>query len=77
MAQPYSHNITVRSWTTNVKIESRAIVRYITAKFGDGTLIPSATDFQAIGLFEQAASIEYGQFDNEASKVVFWSYIAP
>ncbi|KAG2394154.1 hypothetical protein C9374_003918 [Naegleria lovaniensis] len=45
--------------------ESRAICRYLEAKFKDrGTpLIPSTEDIQAFGLFEQGASIETSYFD--------------
>jgi glutathione S-transferase len=51
--------------------ESRAIARYIAAKFADqGTpLIP--TNLQAIAKFEQAASIETSNFDAYASRAVF------
>jgi glutathione S-transferase len=44
--------------------ESRAISRYLVAKYGNGSsLVPSMSDFKAYGLFEQAASIEYSSFD--------------
>ncbi|QRV93600.1 glutathione S-transferase [Ceratobasidium sp. AG-Ba] len=47
--------------------ESRAIGRYLTAKYGKDTgLLPSSTDAKAYGLFEQAASIEYSSFDPSA-----------
>ncbi|RDB29481.1 hypothetical protein Hypma_014953 [Hypsizygus marmoreus] len=51
--------------------ESRAIARYIAAKYADqGTkLIP--TDLKANALFEQAASVELSNFDPSASKAVF------
>lgn len=45
--------------------ESRAIARYIAAKYHDqGTagLCPSPGDYRAIGLFERACSMEYSQF---------------
>ncbi|KAG9123815.1 hypothetical protein FRC07_013863 [Ceratobasidium sp. 392] len=48
--------------------ESRAIGRYLTAKYGKGSnLLPSSSDVKAYGLFEQAASIEYSSFDPYAS----------
>ena len=48
--------------------ESRAIARYLTAKYGKGsTLLPPTTDVKAYGRFEQAASIEYSAFDPSAS----------
>ncbi|KAG8796553.1 hypothetical protein FRC12_019060 [Ceratobasidium sp. 428] len=48
--------------------ESRAIARYLTAKYGKDTgLLPSSSDPVAYGLFEQAASIEYSSFDPYAS----------
>ncbi|QRV78842.1 glutathione S-transferase [Ceratobasidium sp. AG-Ba] len=48
--------------------ESRAIGRYLTAKYGkDSGLLPPSTDVKAYGLFEQAASIEYSSFDPPAS----------
>jgi len=50
-------------------LESRAIGRYLAAKYPTqgAALIPDASDIQAIGLFEQAASIEYSNFDPFAS----------
>ncbi len=52
-------------------MESRAICRYLEAKYkGKGTeLIP--TNVEALGLFEQAASIESFNFDPYASGIVF------
>ncbi|KAG9087248.1 hypothetical protein FS749_003063 [Ceratobasidium sp. UAMH 11750] len=48
--------------------ESRAIARYLTAKYGkDSGLLPSSNDVKAYGLFEQAASVEYSSFDPPAS----------
>ncbi|KAG8710023.1 hypothetical protein FRC11_004945 [Ceratobasidium sp. 423] len=48
--------------------ESRAICRYLTAKYGkDSGLLPDTKDVKAYGLFEQAASIEYSTFDPSAS----------
>ncbi|KAG9042340.1 hypothetical protein FS837_010973 [Tulasnella sp. UAMH 9824] len=45
--------------------ESRAITRYIAAKYVDqGTkLLPDPSDIKAVALFEQAASIEQSNFD--------------
>ncbi|KAF8595189.1 glutathione S-transferase [Ceratobasidium sp. AG-I] len=51
--------------------ESRAIARYLVAKYGkDSTLMATASDAKAYGLFEQAASIEYSSFDPSASELV-------
>ncbi|KAG8741698.1 hypothetical protein FRC10_002571 [Ceratobasidium sp. 414] len=48
--------------------ESRAIARYLVAKYGKGSpLLPPPSDFKAYGLFEQAASVEYSSFDPSAS----------
>ncbi|KAB5587375.1 Glutathione S-transferase [Ceratobasidium theobromae] len=48
--------------------ESRAICRYLTAKYGKGSgLVPDPSDVKTYGLFEQAASIEYSSFDPAAS----------
>ncbi|CAF0999089.1 unnamed protein product [Rotaria sp. Silwood1] len=51
--------------------ESRAICRYLESKYkGSGAeLIP--TDIKALGLFEQAASIEAFNFDPYASGIIF------
>ncbi|QRV81623.1 glutathione S-transferase [Ceratobasidium sp. AG-Ba] len=58
--------------TDGTKIyESRAIARYLTAKYGkDSGLLPPTSDLKAYGLFEQAASIEYSAFDPSASGLV-------
>ncbi|CAE7134721.1 unnamed protein product [Rhizoctonia solani] len=52
--------------------ESRAICRYLTAKYGkDSSLLPDTGDIKAYGLFEQAASTEYSTFDPLASGLVW------
>ncbi|KAF8991692.1 hypothetical protein BDZ89DRAFT_1124099 [Hymenopellis radicata] len=53
-----------------VLYESRAICRYIAAKYAhQGTpLLPSSSDLKTIALFEQAASIEQNSFEPYASK---------
>ncbi|KAG8711522.1 hypothetical protein FRC11_002571, partial [Ceratobasidium sp. 423] len=52
--------------------ESRAICRYLVAKYGKGSgLVPNLNDFKAQGLFEQAASIEYSSFDPQARALTF------
>ncbi|KAJ1302597.1 hypothetical protein OPQ81_002914 [Rhizoctonia solani] len=52
--------------------ESRAICRYLTAKYGKGSgLLPDPKDVKAYGLFEQAASIEYSSFDTPASGITW------
>lgn len=51
--------------------ESRAIARYIAAKYSDqGTqLLPPASDLKAVALFEQAVSVEGANFDPFASGI--------
>ncbi|KAG8725004.1 hypothetical protein FRC09_010208, partial [Ceratobasidium sp. 395] len=52
--------------------ESRAISRYLVAKYGNGSsLLPPPTDLKKYALFEQAASIEYSSFDPPCSGLVF------
>ncbi|KAG2378590.1 hypothetical protein C9374_008229 [Naegleria lovaniensis] len=53
--------------------ESRAICRYLEAKFkNQGTLlIPESTNVKELGIFEQGASIEISYFDSVASPLVF------
>nr|P42769.1 RecName: Full=Glutathione S-transferase PM239X14; AltName: Full=GST class-phi [Arabidopsis thaliana]CAA48376.1 glutathione transferase [Arabidopsis thaliana] len=52
--------------------ESRAISRYLVAKYGKGSsLLPSPSDPKAYGLFEQAASVEYSSFDPPASSLAY------
>ncbi|CAE6369932.1 unnamed protein product [Rhizoctonia solani] len=52
--------------------ESRAICRYLVAKYGKGsTLVPDPNDLKASALFEQAASIEYSTFDPHARALIF------
>ncbi|CAE7160975.1 unnamed protein product [Rhizoctonia solani] len=52
--------------------ESRAISRYLVAKYGKGSpLLPNPSDTKAYGLFEQAASIEYSSFDPSASSLAY------
>ncbi|KAG8782337.1 hypothetical protein FRC12_020945 [Ceratobasidium sp. 428] len=52
--------------------ESRAICRYLTAKYGkEHGLLPPSSDLKAYGLFEQAASIEYTSFDPAASGLTY------
>ncbi|KAF5364697.1 hypothetical protein D9758_005629 [Tetrapyrgos nigripes] len=56
-----------------IVFESRAICRYIQAKFPDQgpKLVPSASDLKATALFEQAASVEAANFDQFAAKACF------
>lgn len=54
--------------------ESRAIARYIVAKYGNGKLLPFAVPGDAASIeraakFEQAASIESANFDPFASAI--------
>lgn len=54
-----------------ILFESRAIARYIARKYasqGTQDLLP--TDLDAYAAFEQAASIEYSNFDPFASQIV-------
>ena len=52
--------------------ESRAICRYIAAKYADqGTKLIPTESIQAIGLFEQAASIEQVNFSQHAQVIIF------
>ncbi|KDN46690.1 Glutathione S-transferase, partial [Rhizoctonia solani AG-8 WAC10335] len=58
--------------------ESRAISRYLVAKYGKGShLLPDPSDVKAYGLFEQAASVEYSTFDPPASSLVFEKVFGP
>jgi glutathione S-transferase len=55
-----------------LNLESRAICRYLELKYkGKGTELVPSKDAAAIGLFEQAASIETSYFDGPASGIVF------
>ncbi|KAF9049651.1 thioredoxin-like protein [Hymenopellis radicata] len=62
-----------------VLYESRAICRYIAAKYAhQGTpLLPSSSDLKTIALFEQAASIEQNSFEPYASKCGMEKVIFP
>ncbi|KAL6704160.1 hypothetical protein ACN47E_008720 [Coniothyrium glycines] len=54
----------------NVKLfESRAISRYLVSKYPGSLSLP--TDSAALGLFEEAASVEYSYFEPAASKLGF------
>lgn len=59
--------------------ESRAICRYIAAKYCDqGTpLLPRSTDLNIIALFEQAASIELTSCDIYLSNITFEKLAKP
>ncbi|KAH7323414.1 glutathione S-transferase [Rhizoctonia solani] len=58
--------------------ESRAICRYLVAKYGKGSaLLPGPSDVKAYGLFEQAASIEHSAFDPYAALLVYERIVAP
>ncbi|CAE6422617.1 unnamed protein product [Rhizoctonia solani] len=58
--------------------ESRAISRYLVAKYGKGSpLLPNPSDVKAYGLFEQAASVEYSSFDPSASSLAYEKVFAP
>ncbi|CAE6461861.1 unnamed protein product [Rhizoctonia solani] len=52
--------------------ESRAISRYLTAKYGKNSgLLPNPGELEAYGRFEQAASIEHSSFDPHAAELAF------
>lgn len=53
-----------------VVYESRAIARYLAARYGPH-LLPSPEGFSAIARFEQAASTEVATFDPVANRLVF------
>jgi len=58
--------------------ESRAIARYIAAKYanqGTPDLIPTSGDFTALAAFEQACSTEYAQFDPVAEGLMIESLV--
>ncbi|KAJ7025187.1 glutathione S-transferase-like protein [Mycena alexandri] len=58
--------------------ESRAIGRYIVAKYGAGTtLVPDPKDIFATAKFEQAVSIENNNFDPTASQLMLELVIKP
>ncbi|KAK7058104.1 thioredoxin-like protein [Favolaschia claudopus] len=54
--------------------ESRAICRYVAAKYASSALLP--TEHQANALFEQAASIEFANFEPSASKAGLQLYMS-
>ncbi|KAJ7137519.1 glutathione S-transferase [Mycena crocata] len=55
--------------------ETRAICRYIAAKYPASGLIP--TEPKANALFEQGASVEITNFDPSAGKIVFEAILKP
>ena len=58
--------------------ESRAICRYLEAKYkGQGTELIPTGDVQALGIFEQGASIETGYYDACVSGIVFEKLFKP
>ncbi|KGO72925.1 Glutathione S-transferase, N-terminal [Penicillium italicum] len=60
-----------------VLYESRAIVRYLALRYGQGTLMPNPSDIRAAALFEQAASTELTAFDPVANRLVFEQFFKP
>ena len=61
-----SSNLRLTTTTTIIILESRAIGRYIALKYasqGTQGLIPDSSDFEAIGRFEEACSVEHSQFN--------------
>jgi len=56
--------------------ESRAISRYLAAKVGS-PLLPKQSDLQAFAKFEQAASVEYTNFDPSAATLTFEKVFKP
>jgi glutathione S-transferase len=58
--------------------ESRAICRYIAAKYADqGTKLVPTDSLHAIALFEQAASIEQNNFNDLARAIVIELFAKP
>ncbi|KAJ7250728.1 glutathione S-transferase [Mycena rebaudengoi] len=58
--------------------ESRAIGRYLVAKYGRGSgLVPDPTDIEASAKFEQAASIENNNFDPTAGQLALELVVKP
>ncbi|KAF7378141.1 Glutathione S-transferase [Mycena sanguinolenta] len=58
--------------------ESRAIARYLVAKYGKGSgLAPDPTDIEATAKFEQAASIENNNFDITGGQLAFELLLKP
>ncbi|THU87809.1 glutathione S-transferase [Dendrothele bispora CBS 962.96] len=59
--------------------ESRAIARYLEAKYPNQgpKLVPSPSDVKVTALFEQAASVEFSDFDPFASKAAYEAIINP
>ncbi|KAJ7159702.1 glutathione S-transferase [Mycena filopes] len=58
--------------------ESRAIARYIVAKYGAGsTLVPDPKDIVATAKFEQAVSIENNNFDPTAGQLMLELVLKP
>ncbi|KAJ7812699.1 glutathione S-transferase-like protein [Mycena olivaceomarginata] len=58
--------------------ESRAIGRYVVAKYGKGSgLVPDPADIAATAKFEQAASIENNNFDPHAGQLILELVIKP
>jgi len=62
-----------------VLFESRAIGRYIAAKYANqGTkLLPSASDLKAVAIFEQGASIELAGFEPCAGGIYLQKIVIP
>ena len=61
-----------RCFSLLVQLESRAICRYLEAKYkGKGTELIPSKDAASLGRFEQAASIETSYFDPHASAMVY------
>ncbi|KAG8945085.1 hypothetical protein FRC04_001246 [Tulasnella sp. 424] len=62
-----------------ILFQSRAIGRYIAAKYADqGTkLLPDPKDLKAVALFEQAACVEQADFDPSASGIVVEKIVNP
>ncbi|KAJ7156505.1 glutathione S-transferase-like protein [Mycena crocata] len=60
--------------------ESRAICRYLVAKYGsktDSKLVPDPKDIAATAKFEQAVSIENNQFDPSAERLALELVVKP
>ncbi|KAJ7266395.1 glutathione S-transferase [Mycena haematopus] len=58
--------------------ESRAIARYVVAKYGKGsTLVPDPKDIEATAKFEQAVSIENNNFDPTGGQLALELILKP
>ncbi|KAJ7820489.1 glutathione S-transferase-like protein [Mycena leptocephala] len=77
--QPFGVVPTIEDDTLSL-FESRAIGRYLVAKYGPGsgsTLVPDPSDIVATAKFEQAMSIENNNFDPTGGQLAFELLLKP